>query len=156
MRGDSVLPVVDYAVTVPVPVDEAFRAFLDLTRLLNRGIYEEATWTEGEPWQVGSRVRYVVVKPVGATITAVVTAISPPRAVDLLNHALGVTAEQHVSFGPDLKGGTRIRMTMTMVGKSTELSESELQETATFITRDALDTVVAYCRQNRARSAPGR
>jgi len=151
-----VLPIVDYAVTVPVPVDEAFHAFQNLDRLLNRGIYEEASWTEGEPWQVGSRVRYVLAKPVPATITAVVTAISPPRAVDLLNHALGVTAEQHVSFGPDLKGGTRIRMTLALVGKSTELSESDLQKTATFVTRDALDTVVAYCRQNRPRSAPGK
>jgi hypothetical protein len=151
-----VLPGVDHSVTVPVPVDEAFRAFQNLDRLLNRGIYEEANWTEGEPWQVGSRLRYVLAQPVRATITAVVTAISPPRAVDLLNHALGVTAEQHVSFGPDLKGGTRIRMTMTMVGKSNELSESDLQKTATFITHDALDTVVAYCRQNRSRSAPGK
>ncbi len=150
------LPGVDYTVTVPVPVDEAFRAFQILDRLLNRGVYEEANWTEGQPWQVGSRLRYVLAQPVRATITAVVTAISPPRAVDLLNHALGITAEQHVSFGPDLKGGTRIRMTMTMVGTSTELSESDLQKTATFITRDALDTVVAYCRQNRARSAPGK
>lgn len=148
------LPSVDYSVTVPVPVDEAFRAFQNLDRLLNRGIYEEAVWTEGAPWQVGSRLRYLLVQPVRATISAVVTAISPPRSVDLINHALGVTAEQHVSFGPDLKGGTRIRMTMTLVGKSDELSESELQKTAQFVTHDALDTVVAYC-QRRPSSAPG-
>jgi hypothetical protein len=154
VRGDSVLPIVDYSVTVPVPVDEAFRVFQNLDRLLNRGIYEEAIWTEGEPWQVSSRLRYVLVKPRRATVTAVLTAISPPRSVDLLNHALGVTAEQHVSFGPDLKGGTRIRMTMNMVGKSTELSEEDLQTAATFVTHDALDTVVAYCRQNCTRSVP--
>ena len=146
---------VDYSVTVPVPVDVAFRAFQNLDRLLNRGIYEEAIWTEGAPWQVGSRLRYVMVKPLRATVSAVVTAISPPRSVDLLDHALGVTAEQHVSFGPDLKGGTRIRMTMTLVGKSTELSESDLEKAAIFVTRDALDTVVAYCRQHRTGSAPG-
>ena len=102
------LPSVEYSVTVPVPVDVAFHAFQNLDRLLNRGIYEEAAWTEGAPWQVGSRVRYLVVKPVRATISAVVMAISPPRSIDLINHALGVTAEQHISFGPDLKGGTRI------------------------------------------------
>lgn len=139
---------VDYFVTVPVPVDVAFRAFQNLDRLLQRGIYEEATWVEGVPWKVGSRIRYVLVKPVRATISAVVTAISPPRSVDLLDHALGVTAEQHVSFGPDLRGGTRIRMTMELVGKSTELSDSDLEKTANFVTRDALDTVVEYCRKN--------
>jgi hypothetical protein len=150
-----VLPSVDYSVTVPVPVDVAFHSFQNLERLLNRGIYEEAVWTEGAPWQVSSRVRYLVVQPVRGTIFAVVTAISPPRSIDLISHALGVTAEQHISFGPDLKGGTRIRMTLNLVGKSTELSETELHKAVTFIARDALDTVVADCRQRRANSAPG-
>ena len=145
---------IDYFVTVPVPVDVAFRAFQNLDRLLKRGIYEEATWVEGAPWQVGSRIRYVLVKPVRAAISAVVTAISPPRSIDLLDHALGVTAEQHVSFGPDLRGGTRIRMTMELVGKSTELSDSDLEKTANFVTRDALDTVAEYCRKNPEKPTP--
>jgi hypothetical protein len=148
------LPRVDYAVSVPVSVDAAFRAFQDFERLLHRGIYTEAAWIAGEPWQVGSRVRYVISHPVEATISAVVTSISPPRAVSLLNHALGVTAEQHVSFGPDLKGGTRIRMMMNLIGKSTELSDSAVHDAVTLITRDALDTVVALCRRP-ASSATG-
>jgi len=142
------LPRIEYSVTVPVPVDAAFKVFLDLNRLLRRGVYDEAVWIEGEPWQVGSRVRYRLAAPMKATVSSVVTAISPPRAVSLLNHALGVTAEQHVSFGPDLKGGTRIRMTMDLIGKSTELSEKAVHEAVTFITRDALDSVVAHARNS--------
>ena len=46
-------------------------------------------------------------------------------------------------------------MTLNLVGTSTELSESELQKTVTFITRDTLDTLVADCQQRRAGSAPG-
>jgi hypothetical protein len=141
------LPRVEYSVTVPVPVDEAFKAFQNLERLLHRGIYNEASWIEGEPWQVGSRVRYVIVKPVATTISAVVTSISPPRAISLLNHALGVTAEQHVSFGPDLKGGTRIRMAMNLVGKSSELSDDAVHDAVNFIVKDALDTVTDLCRR---------
>ncbi len=148
------LPRVEYSVTVPVSVDAAFQAFKDLERLLHRGIYDEAAWIEGKPWQVGSRLRYVVVQPVPATISAVVTSISPPRAVSLLNHALGVTAEQNVSFGPDLKGGTRVRVTMDFVGKPSELSEDALREAVTFIVKDALDTMAALC-QRRASSASG-
>jgi hypothetical protein len=139
------LPRVEYSVTVPVSVDAAFQAFQDLGRLLHRGIYDEASWVEGVPWQVGSRLRYVVVKPVPATVSAVVTSISPPRAIALLNHGLGVTAEQNVSFGPDLKGGTRVRMIMEFIGESSDLSESAVQEAITFLTRDALDTVVELC-----------
>jgi hypothetical protein len=139
-------PRIEYTVTLPVPVDSAFHAFQNLERLLHRGIYDEAAWIEGKPWQVGSRLRYVVVRPVQAIISAVVSSISPPRAICLLNHALGVTAEQNVSFGPDLKGGTRIRMTMDLVGKSPELSEAALHDAVSFITRDALDTLVDFCR----------
>jgi hypothetical protein len=146
------LPRVDYSVAVPVPVDAAFQAFQDLERLLHRGIYDEASWVEGKPWQVGSRIRYVIIRPVATSISAVVTSISPPRAVSLLNHALGVTAEQLVSFRPDLKGGTRIRMVMNLVGKSTELSESAVHDAVTFIVRDALDTVADLC-QRRASQA---
>ena len=148
------LPRVEYSVTVPVPVDTAFQAFQDFERLLHRGIYDEASWVEGAPWQVASRVRYVISQPVRATISAVVTSISPPRAVSLLNHALGITTEQHVSFGPDLKGGTRVRITMDLIGSSSELSDNAVLDAVTFITRDALDTMVALCRR-RASSASG-
>lgn len=147
-------PDVEYSVNVPVSVDAAFAAFLNLDRLLHRGIFAEALWTEGEPWKVGSRLRYELVKPLRASITAVVMSISPPRAATILNHALGITAEQHTSFGPDLKGGTRIHMTMTLVGKSTELTDKEVKDAVTFITRDALDSIVADC-QKRANSASG-
>jgi len=149
-----VLPRIEYSVTVPVAVDAAFQAFQDLERLLHRGIYTEVSWIEGRPWQVGSRLRYAVVHPVETTISAVVTSSSPPRAISLLNHAVGVTAEQNVSFGPDLKGGTRVRMTMDLIGKSTELSESALQDAVTFVVKDALDTMVLLC-QRRASSASG-
>lgn len=148
------LPRVEYSVTVLVPVDAAFQAFQDLDRLLHRGVYDEALWIEGAPWQVGSRLRYVIVQPIHTTISAVVTSISPPRAMSLLNHGLGITAEQNVYFDPDLKGGTRVRMTMDLVGKSSELSESAVHEAVTFIIKDALDNVAALCRR-RASSASG-
>jgi hypothetical protein len=148
------LPRVEYSVTVPVPVDAAFQAFQDLERLLHRGVYDEALWIEGAPWQVGSRLRYVIVQPIRTTISAVVTSMSPPRAMSLLNHGLGITAEQNVYFDPDLKGGTRVRMTMDLVGKSSELSESAVHEAVTFIIKDGLDNVAALCRR-RASSASG-
>ncbi|MGA3087177.1 MAG: hypothetical protein ABSD75_01105 [Terriglobales bacterium] len=144
------LPRIEYSVSVPVPVDAAFRVFQDHDRLLHRGIYTEVAWMEGEPWQVGSRLRYRVVYPVETTISAVVSSVSPPRSISLLNHALGVTAEQNVSFGPDLKGGTRVRMTMDLIGTSTELSEKALEDAVTFVTRDALDTMVSLCQRRAA------
>jgi hypothetical protein len=150
------LPRVEYSVTIPVSVDAAFHAFQDLNRLLHRGIYEEASWIEGKPWEVGSRLRYVVIKPVQATISAVVNSLSAPRAISLLNHALGIVADQQVTFGPDLKGGTRVRMTLEFVGEPTELPESVIQEAVAFLAKDALDTLTALFDQPRGSSASGK
>jgi hypothetical protein len=83
-----------------------------------------------------------------------VTSINPPHSISLLDHGLGITAEQNVYFDPDLKRGTRVRMTMDFVGKSSELSESAVHEAVTFITKDALDTMAVLC-QRRASSASG-
>jgi hypothetical protein len=149
------LPRFDYLVRVPVSVDAAFRAFQNLDRLLHRGIYGEASFVEGKPWDVGSRLRYVVNRPIQGTISAVVISISAPRAISLLNHALGVTAEQHVTFGPDLAGGTRVRMTLECVGESSEVSESVMRDAVTFLGKDALDTVVTLCNQSQRPSAAG-
>ncbi len=146
------LPRIEYTVMIPVPVDAAFHAFQNLDRLLHRGIYQEVSWVEGQPWQVGSRLRYVLLQPIQTTISAVVNSLSSPRAISLLNHALGITAEQNVTFGPDLKGGTRVRMTMELVGQSSELSEEALHDAVKFLTHDALDTLVDLCR-HRASTA---
>lgn len=131
---------------VPVRPALAFRAFSDLRRLLNRGIYEQAVWTEGVPWKVGSRVRYDVLQPVRATISAVVTSADPPRSVSLLNHALGITAEQQVSFDP-VPGGTKVRMAMEFVGESPDLPAHGVHKAIAFYTKDAVDTMADLCRQ---------
>jgi len=46
-------------------------------------------------------------------------------------------------------------MTMDFVGKSTELSESAVRDAITFVTKDALDSVVALCRR-RSSSGTGK
>jgi hypothetical protein len=118
------LPRTDYSVVVPVSVELAFRAFSDLERLLHREIYQEASWIEGNPWEVGSRIRYVVSTPVKDTISEVVTSYEPPRYVALLNHGMGITAEQQVTFTGSLRGETRVRMIMDFVGKSPDLPKT--------------------------------
>ena len=148
-----VLSRIEYSVAVPVPAATAFRAFCDLDRLLHRGIYDEATWIEGPPWKVGSRIRYVISKPFAATILSVVTSCDPSRSVGILNHALGITAEQNVTFVADAKRGTRILMTMDFVGKSPAVPENVIQDAISFLTQDALDTVAALCQPGRASSS---
>lgn len=145
---------IEYSVVVSATPAAAFQAFCNLDRLLHRGIYDEASWFEGPPWKVGSRIRYVISKPFAATILAVVTSCDPPHAVGLLNHALGITAEQNVTFSAAPKKSTRMMMTMDFVGKSPTVSETVIQEAISFLTHDALDTAAALCQPGRSAS-PG-
>jgi len=125
--------------------------------MLNRGIFEEASFVEGEPWEVGSRLVYLVSKPAKAKISAVINSISPPRSISLINHALGVTADQHVTFGPDLKGGTRVRMTFDLLGESTEMSPPAIHDAITFLAQVTLtlDTLAELCHRAPYSSASG-
>jgi hypothetical protein len=142
------LPRVEYSVTARASPEELWAAFSDLTRLLGRGIYSEAEWTQGEPWRTGSRLRYVVVQPVETTVSAVVTQSEPPLKVGLLNHALGVTVQQMVIF-TRLKDSTRVDLVMDSVGESTAPASLDVTKTLDFFAKDALDTMLALWREKQ-------
>lgn len=143
------LPRVEYSVNAPASPEKVWVAFSDLSRLLGRGIYSEAVWIEGVPWQVGSRVRYVVLQPVEATVSAVVTLSEPPDKIGLINHALGVTAQQMVTFSRLNPNSTRVLMTMDFVGESTSPTPVDVGEAIRFFTHDALDTMLDRLEQGQ-------
>jgi hypothetical protein len=142
------LPRVEYSVTAPASPEEVWLAFSDLSRLLGRGIYTEAVWTEGPPWQVGSRLRYVVLQPVKATVSAVVSLSEPPLKVGLINHALGITAQQLVTFSRVKPDTTRVIMTMDFVGESMAPTPIDVGAALRFYTHDALDTMLDRLKEN--------
>lgn len=146
------LPRVEYSVTAPASPEKLWEAFCDLTRLLGRGIYADASWTEGPPWQAGSRLRYVVVKPIPAVVSSVVTLVDPPRRVSIINHALGITADQIVTFAPAPSGATRVTMTMDSVGESPELTPEVVAQALGFLTQDALDSMLARWQERQLAS----
>ena len=146
------LPRVEYSVTAPAAPEKLWDAFCDLDRLLNRGIYSDASWTEGPPWQAGSRLRYVVVKPVPAVVSSVVTFVDPAKRISIINHALGITADQIVTFVPVPNGNTRVTMTMDFVGSSPVLTPQGVVDALEFVTQDALDSMVTRWQEKQRAS----
>lgn len=143
---------VEYSVTASATPAQLWEAFCDLTRLLGRGIYSEAAFVEGPPWREGSRIRYVVEKPFKATILAAVTLCEPAVKVGLLNHAVGITAQQVVTFTPLKADTTRVSMILDYVGESTAPVPFDVGQTLQFFCEDTLDTMLA-CWQARQKSA---
>ena len=136
------LPRIDYSVAAQAPAEQLWEAFCDLSRLLNRGTYTCATWIEGMPWQAGSRLRYTLEKPLATVIQSVVTSVEPPRRISIINHALGITADQIVTFNTFPSGTTRVRMVIEFVGESNELAPQGVIDTIELLTRDALDSMI--------------
>ena len=137
------LPRIEYSVTARTSPEQLWEAFCDLTRLLNRGTYTDATWIEGQPWEVGSRVRYTLEKPLAAVILSVITSVDPPRRVSIINHSLGITADQIVTFYAFPSGTTRVTMMIEFVGQSNELAPQAVVDAINFLTRDTLDSMIA-------------
>jgi len=137
------LPRIEYSVSARTSPEQLWEAFCDLTRLLNRGTYTDATWIEGQPWQVGSRVRYTLEKPLAAVILSVITSVDPPRRVSIINHSLGITADQIVTFYTFPSGTTRVTMMIEFVGQSNELAPQAVVDAINFLTRDTLDSMIA-------------
>jgi hypothetical protein len=117
---------------------------------VNRGTYTDATWIEGTPWQVGSRVRYALEKPIPAVIQSVITSLEPPRRVSIINHSLGITCDQIVTFSTFPSGTTRVTMSMEFVGESKELAPQGVVDAIEFLTRDALDSMLLRWREKNA------
>ena len=132
---------VEYSVTAPATAAQLWEAFCDLSRLLGRGIYSEAAFVEGQPWHEGSRIRYTIDQPIKTTVSAVVTLCEPGVKVVLLNHALGITAQQLVTFTP-LKDSTRVTMIMDFIGESTSPVPFDVSASLQFFCQDALETML--------------
>lgn len=141
------LPRIEYSVSAHAPAGQLWEAFCDLSRLLNRGTYTDATWIEGKPWQVGSRMRYTLQKPIPAVIQSVITSLEPARRVSIINHSLGITADQIVTFSSFPSGTTRVTMSIEFVGESKELAPQGVIDAIHFLTRDALDSMLARWRE---------
>jgi len=134
---------IECSVVVKASVDDTWRAFADISRLLGQEIYEEANWVEGKPWEVGSRIRYRITKPIPAVIDAVVTASHRPHSVQIVNHSVGVTADEALFFRDIGQGQTRISARVEFLGKSHALSDADVESAVRFLVQHALDTAAA-------------
>jgi len=82
-------------------------------------------------------------------VSAVVSLSEPPFKVGLINHALGVTAQQLVTFSQVNPNTTRVMMIMDFVGESTSPMPIDVAEALRFFTHDALDRMLDRLQQNQ-------
>jgi hypothetical protein len=98
-------------------------------------IYGDIRWSKGKPWTVGSRLRIEIVRPTKATVDHVITICSPARQVAWIDHVLGNTMEQWVTFDALPDGTTRVH------------TWADITSSAPFVTVNFSDFVRRFIRQ---------
>jgi polyketide cyclase/dehydrase/lipid transport protein len=108
---------VEYSIVTKASAQIAWDLFCDTSKWnLLPNTYGNVRWIEGEPWTPGSRLAFEVLQFGRVQVEQVITSCQPPRRVGWINHALGVTIEQWVTFDPDPGGGTRVSVWADFAG----------------------------------------
>lgn len=82
------------------------------------GIYGQAGWVFGKPWQQGSRFIVELLYPKKVDLEVVVLRCKSPHQIVLLSHGDGIAAEQWLSFMPASEHDSFIRSEQAFVGPS--------------------------------------
>ena len=137
-----------YEVTVNARPKLAWEVFSDWRRWHTfSNVYGRLEWIKGQPWTVGSRLSIEVLRPVHTIIDHVITHCEPAERVGWLDHALGITIEQWVSFEAKNGSGTLVRVTGDIVGSELDLNGISLQQFFQDFTRDWYEAYREVCNQ---------
>lgn len=71
-------------------------------------VYGEMNWSEGKPWQVGSRMQIGIVRPFETVIDRLIICCEPARELGWIARCLRMTMNQWVEFEALSSGGTRV------------------------------------------------
>ncbi|MGC2697892.1 MAG: hypothetical protein WA738_19050 [Candidatus Angelobacter sp.] len=108
-------------------------------------IYGNIHWTKGKPWQVGSRLRIEIVRPVKTTVDHVITVCTPAEQVAWIDHTLGNTMEQWVTFDTLEDGRTRVHTWAEVTGSTRIVDGHDLSEFLRTFIQGWYDRFCAAC-----------
>lgn len=117
-----------------------------------RPVFHELRWTEGEPWHKGSRLEVEMRFPFPFTVKQVITSSTPGEKVSWINHSMGMTVEQEITFTALLSGETRIACHSEFVGKERSPLTWPMAKLLRHVVVQALDSIRDYC-DNACRAA---
>jgi hypothetical protein len=110
-------------------------------------IYGAIGWSKGKPWARGSRLRIEIVRPVKAVVDHVITICTPTEQVAWIDHVLGNTMEQWVTFDTLPDGGTRVHTWAEITGSTRTIEGHDCSEFLRGFIRTWYDSFCAACDQ---------
>lgn len=147
----------EYSVTTKATPEVAWKVFsnLELWPQFSEH-YTEIRWTKGEPWQSGSRLSITADKPIRVTLDHVITICVPGEKVAWIDHAVGTTMEQWVTFEPQPNGGTLVSTWAEFTGLVPLLAGRRIKDVLLEFTRTWYDHYAKECDRTAAEVAAQR
>lgn len=107
----------------------AWKVFSDFRRWRKfSNIYGDIRWLAGKPWRPGSRMRIDVLRPFKTSVDHVITISRPAECVAWIDHFLGNTMEQWVTFSPQPDGATCVHTWAEVTGLTPEVDGKQFAE----------------------------
>jgi hypothetical protein len=108
-------------------------------------IYGDIRWSQGKPWTPGSRLRIEIVRPVKAVVDHVITICSPAEQVAWIDHFLGNTMVQWVTFEALPDGRTRVHTWAEITGSTRTIAGHNCSDLLRNFIRTWYDSFCAAC-----------
>jgi len=120
---------VEHSVATSADIDLTWKIFTNIF-LWRRfaDVYGAIEWSTGSPWQVGSRLKIEIIRPLKTTVDHVITICTPPKCIAWIDHAIGNTMEQWVQFEAKQGGGTLVRTWADLTGSTKVVAGSPVGE----------------------------
>jgi hypothetical protein len=110
-------------------------------------IYGDIRWAKGKPWTPGSRMKIDIVHPVETSVDHVITICSPPGQIAWIDHALGNTMEQWVTFEAQPDGKTRVHTWAEITGSDPLFAANKYSDFVRAFMREWYDSFCSACDQ---------
>jgi hypothetical protein len=118
----------EYSTTAQCNAESVWQTFTEVDRWPEWSqLFSKASWIEGEPWQLGSKLLLEVSQP-AAKVKATVSEATAPQKAIWTGHVMGVTIQHQFEFIAQSDGSTLMQSSIDLSGPATFFINSDMQK----------------------------
>jgi hypothetical protein len=118
----------EYSTTAQCKLESVWQTFTEVDRWPEwSSLFAKASWIEGDPWQVGSKLLLEVAQPAAKVKATVSESAAPNRAV-WSGNVMGVTIEHRFEFLAQADDSTLMQSKIELSGPATFFINGDMQK----------------------------
>jgi hypothetical protein len=118
----------EYSTTAQCNTESVWQAFTEIDQWPEWSqLFSKASWVEGEPWKLGSKLLLEVSQPT-AKVKATVSEVAAPRQATWMGHVMGVTIEHRFEFIAQPDQSTLMQSKIDLSGPATFFINGDMQK----------------------------